>query len=49
MILANAMISNNATVAELFTYLGMTLIVMFVIRQMAPYRPMSWLAGQAGA
>jgi hypothetical protein len=47
MILANAMIGNNPTVAELFTYLGMTLIVMFVIRQMSPYRPMSWLAGWA--
>jgi hypothetical protein len=47
MIVANAMIGNDATVAELFTYLGMTLIVMFVIRQMSPYRPMSWLAGQS--
>jgi len=47
MILANAMIDNNATVAELFTYLGMTVVVMFVIRQMSPYRPMSWFAGEA--
>jgi hypothetical protein len=49
MVLANAMIGNNATVAELFTYFGMTLIVMFLVRQMAPYRPLSWLAGQAGS
>jgi hypothetical protein len=47
MIIANAMIGNNATVIELFTYLGVTAIVMFVIRQMSPYRPMSWLAGEA--
>jgi hypothetical protein len=42
---ANDMIGNNATVIELFTYLGLTLVVMFLVRQMSPYRPMSWLAG----
>jgi hypothetical protein len=47
MIVANAMIGNNPTVIELFTYLGVTGIVMFLIRQMPPYRPMSWLAGEA--
>jgi hypothetical protein len=47
MIVANAMIGNNPTVIELFTYLGVTAIVMFVVRQMSPYRPMSWLAGEA--
>jgi hypothetical protein len=47
MIIANAMIANDPTVAELFTYLGVTAIVMFVVRQMSPYRPMSWLAGEA--
>lgn len=47
MIIANAMIGNNPTVIELFTYLGVTAIVMVVIRQMSPYRPMSWLAGEA--
>jgi len=41
------MIGNNPTVIELFTYLGVTAIVMVVIRQMSPYRPMSWLAGEA--
>jgi hypothetical protein len=46
MIVANAMIGNNPTVIELFTYLGVTAIVMFVVRQMSPYRPMSWLAGE---
>lgn len=46
MIVANAMTANNATVIELFTYLGVTVVVMFVIRQMSPYRPMSWLAGE---
>ncbi len=44
--LANDMIGNNATVIELFTYFGVTVVVMFLVRQMSPYRPMSWLAGQ---
>ena len=43
--LANDMIGNTATVIELFTYFGVTAVVMFLVRQMAPYRPMSWLAG----
>ena len=25
---------------------GVTVVVMFVVRQMSPYRPMSWLAGE---
>jgi hypothetical protein len=44
--LANDMIGNNATVIELFTYFGVTIVAMFLIRQMSPYRPMSWLAGE---
>ncbi len=44
--LANDMIGNNATVIELFTYFGVTVVVMFLVRQMSPYRPLSWLAGQ---
>jgi len=47
MIVANAMTGNNPTVIELFTYLGVTAVVTFVVRQMPPYRPMSWLAGEA--
>ena len=47
MIVANAMIGNNPTVIELFTYLGVTAVVMFLVRQMSPYRPMSWLAGES--
>ncbi|MGI8712988.1 MAG: hypothetical protein ACR2NR_07390 [Solirubrobacteraceae bacterium] len=47
MIVANAMIGNNPTVIELFTYFGVTAVVMFMVRQMSPYRPMSWLAGEA--
>jgi hypothetical protein len=43
--LANDMIGNTPTVIELFTYFGVTIVVMFLVRQMAPYRPMSWLAG----
>jgi hypothetical protein len=45
--LANNMIGNTATVIELFTYFGVTIVVMFFVRQMAPYRPLSWLAGGA--
>jgi hypothetical protein len=45
--LANDMIGNNATVIELFTYFGLTIVVMFFVRQMSPYRPLSWLAGGA--
>jgi hypothetical protein len=45
--LANDMIGNNATAAELFTYFGVTAVVMFLVRQMSPYRPMSWLAGES--
>ena len=45
--LANDMIGNNATVIELFTYFGVTIVAMFVIRQMSPYRSMAWLAGEA--
>jgi hypothetical protein len=43
--LANNMIGNTATVIELFTYFGVTIVVMFLVRQMSPYRPLSWLAG----
>jgi hypothetical protein len=43
--LANDMIGNNATVIELFTYFGVTVAAMFLIRNMSPYRPMSWLSG----
>jgi hypothetical protein len=49
MIVANAMTGNTATEIVLFTYLGVTVAVMFLVRQMAPYRPMSWLAGEADA
>jgi hypothetical protein len=43
--LANDMIGNTATVIELFTYFGVTVVVMALVRQLSPYRPMSWLAG----
>ena len=45
--LANNMIGNSATAIELFTYLGCAIAAIFLIRQMSPYRPMSWLAGGA--
>jgi hypothetical protein len=49
MAIAENMTGNNATVIELFTYFGVTVAAMFLIRQMSPYRPMSWLAGEADA
>jgi hypothetical protein len=45
MIVANAMIGNNATVIELFTYFGLTFVVMFLVRHLAPYRSLNWLSG----
>jgi hypothetical protein len=45
--LANDMTGNTATVIELFTYFGVTVAVMFLVKQMSPYRPMSWLSGGA--
>ena len=48
MIIANAMIGNNATViGELFTYLGVTADRDVRRPPDVPYRPMSWLAGEA--
>jgi hypothetical protein len=41
------MIGNTPTVIELFTYFGVTAIVMFFVRQMSPYRPLGYLAGTA--
>jgi hypothetical protein len=45
MAIAENMIGGTSTVIELFTYFGVTIAAMFLIRQMPPYRPMSWLAG----
>jgi hypothetical protein len=42
--LANNMIGNTPTVIELFTYFGVTAIVMFFVRQMSP---LGYLAGTA--
>lgn len=44
--LANDMIGNTATAAELFTYFGATLVVSFIVHQLPPYRSLSWLAGE---
>jgi hypothetical protein len=47
MIIANAMIGNNALVLGQFTYLGVAVILTFVVRQLPPYRPVTWIAGEA--
>jgi hypothetical protein len=49
MVVGNAMTGNTALELTLFTYIGVTVAAMFVVRQLAPYRPMSWLAGEADA
>jgi hypothetical protein len=47
MIVANAMIGDQTNVFELFAYLGATGVVMFLIHQLPPYRPLSWFGGRA--
>jgi hypothetical protein len=44
--IAENMIGATATVIELFTYFGVTIAAMFMIRQLAPYRTMNWLIGE---
>ena len=43
--LANNMVGDIATAAEVFTYAGLTAVLMLLVRQMAPYRPVGWLSG----
>jgi hypothetical protein len=47
MIIANSMIGNTALVLGQFTYLGVAVILTFVVRQLPPYRPVTWIAGEA--
>ena len=48
MALANDMVGDHATALQVATYLGITGVVMFLLRQMPPYRSMGWLAGTGG-
>jgi hypothetical protein len=43
--LANDMVGDTSTTAEVFTYAGLTAVLMVLVRQMAPYRPVGWLSG----
>jgi hypothetical protein len=43
--LANDMVGDNATVLELFTYLGLIAVLMFMIHQLPPYRSVGWISG----
>jgi hypothetical protein len=43
--LSNNMIGDNAGALSLFTYFGLTAVVMIIVRQLAPYRPVGWLSG----
>jgi hypothetical protein len=42
---ANDMTGNDAGAAELFTYFGLIAVVLLLVRQLAPYRPLGWLSG----
>lgn len=44
---ANNMIGNIATAMEVFTYFGLTAVLMLLVRQMPPYRSPGWLSGAA--
>jgi len=43
--LANDMVGDFTTSLTVFTYLGLTAVVMVLVRQMAPYRSPSWISG----
>jgi hypothetical protein len=42
---ANDMVGSTSGAAELFTYFGLIAVVMMLVRQLAPYRPLGWLSG----
>jgi len=41
----NDMVGSTSGGLELFTYFGLIAVVMMLVRQLAPYRPMGWLSG----
>jgi hypothetical protein len=43
--LANDMVGDNATSAEVFTYLGLIAVLLVLVRQLPPYRSIDWLSG----
>lgn len=45
MALANNMVGDFTTALTVFTYMGLTAVVMVLVRQMAPYRSAGWLSG----
>lgn len=47
MALANNMVGDHATALEVTTYFGISALILFLIRQMPPYRSLDWLAGKA--
>lgn len=42
---ANDMVGSTSGAAELFTYFGLIAVVLMLVRQLAPYRPLGWLSG----
>ena len=47
MSVANNMVGDFATAMDVFTYFGLTAVLMLVIHQLPPYRSLGWLAGAA--
>jgi Na+-transporting NADH:ubiquinone oxidoreductase subunit NqrB len=45
----NDMVGSTSGAQELSTYFGLIAIVMMLVRQLAPYRPMGWLSGDSTA
>lgn len=43
--LANNMVGDFTTSLTVFTYMGLTAVVMVLVRQMPPYRSPNWLGG----
>jgi hypothetical protein len=45
LLFGQSMTSEFDGVASMFTYFGLTVVLLAFVRLLPPYRPMSWLAG----
>ncbi|HEX5192044.1 MAG TPA: hypothetical protein VFW09_04515 [Solirubrobacteraceae bacterium] len=43
--LANNMVGDTATALTVFTYFGLTAVLLVLIRQLPPYRSIGWISG----
>lgn len=46
MLFGDSMTSQHSSVASLYTYFGVTVLVIGLVRMMPPYRPDRWLSGE---